>query len=47
MFNVKNRKLMSFKASITTKAVIKLCNQLVDVVYCEVYVSTKIYNNAI
>ena len=45
MFNPKKSKLMCFNVSLETKPVIKLCNQLVDVVDSEVYLGTKIFTN--
>ena len=41
MYNQKKSKLMCFNVSLETKPVIKLCNQLVDVVDSEVYLRTK------
>ena len=37
--------LMCFNLSLETKPVIKLCNQLVDVVDSEVYLGTKMFTN--
>ena len=45
MFNPKKSKLMCFNVSLETKPVIKLCNQLVDVVDSEVYLGTKFFTN--
>ena len=43
MFNQKKSKLMCFNVSLENKPVIKLYNQLVDVVDSEVYLGTKIF----
>ena len=45
MFNPKKSKLMCYNMLSDTKPIIKLCNQLVQVVDSEVYLRSKIYNN--
>ena len=45
MFNPKKSKLMCYNMLLDTKPIIKLCNQLVQVVDSEVYLGSRTYNN--